>query len=91
MRELRNIIERLVMMSTELGAISPEEVAQVLPSQQSVFQGGHLWRCLLGEIERLHIRRVLKADDGNQSQAAKTLGIDYKTLLTKLKQYEMAS
>ncbi len=52
MRELRNIIERLVMMSTELGAISPEEVAQVLPRQQSVFQGGHLSRCLLGEIER---------------------------------------
>ncbi|WP_455389028.1 helix-turn-helix domain-containing protein [Petrachloros mirabilis] len=38
-----------------------------------------------------HIQRVLKASDGNQSQAAKTLGIDYKTLLTKLRQYEMAS
>jgi transcriptional regulator with PAS, ATPase and Fis domain len=41
----------------------------------------------LDEIERRHIERVLRAADGNKTQAAKTLRIDYKTLLTKLKKY----
>jgi transcriptional regulator with PAS, ATPase and Fis domain len=45
----------------------------------------------LEEIERLHIQRVLDASGGNKTQAAKTLDIDYKTLLTKLKKYGLAT
>lgn len=39
----------------------------------------------LAEIEFRHIRRVLQAAGGNRSQAARTLGIDRKTLRDKLR------
>jgi transcriptional regulator with PAS, ATPase and Fis domain len=45
----------------------------------------------LDEIERRHILRVLTAAGGNKTQAAKTLDIDYKTLLAKLKKFEVDS
>lgn len=35
----------------------------------------------------MHIQRVLDASSGNKTQAAKTLQIDDKTLLSKLKTY----
>jgi transcriptional regulator with PAS, ATPase and Fis domain len=41
----------------------------------------------LDDIERRHILRVLEASEGNKTAAAKTLDIDYKTLLTKLKKF----
>jgi two-component system response regulator HydG len=37
------------------------------------------------EIERRYIAHVLKAAGNNQSQAAKILGVDRKTLYRKLK------
>ena len=86
-RELRNVIERIVLMSTDAVPITREEVAQVLPRGQGPQQVGGLTQLSLDEIERLHIQRVLDASGGNKTQAAKTLQIDYKTLLTKLKKY----
>ncbi|HCC54407.1 MAG TPA: hypothetical protein DEQ20_05715 [Desulfobulbaceae bacterium] len=42
--------------------------------------------CLsLTELEAMHIRRVMDSVGGNKSQAAKILGIDYTTMLRKLK------
>ena len=90
-RELRNVIERIVLMSTGTAPITREEVAQVLPRSQGSMQGGDLTKLSLDEIERLHIQRVLEACDGNKTQAAKTLAIDYKTLLSKLKKYKLTS
>jgi two-component system response regulator AtoC len=58
-----------------------------LPKGPGGVKPADLSNCSLNEIERLHIQRVLDACDGNKTQAAKTLQIDYKTLLTKLKQY----
>jgi len=87
-RELRNVIERLVMTSQASGAVSPEEIRLVLPKQQGDSQADDPSRCSLDEIERIHIQRVLLACNGNKTQAAKTLDIDYKTLLSKLKKYE---
>jgi DNA-binding NtrC family response regulator len=89
-RELRNVIERLVMMGTGKGAILHDEVMAVLPKQSDSLQAGDLSNRSLDEIERLHIQRVLYASDGNKTQAAKTLDIDYKTLLAKLKRYGIA-
>jgi DNA-binding NtrC family response regulator len=86
-RELRNVIERIVLMSTGTAPISREEVLQVLPRNQGSLRAGDLTQFSLDEIERLHIQRVLDASGGNKTQAAKTLAIDYKTLLSKLKKY----
>ncbi|MEZ4453206.1 MAG: sigma-54 dependent transcriptional regulator [Nannocystaceae bacterium] len=41
----------------------------------------------LDAVERRHILKVLAAVDGNKSQAAKILGIDRKTLLSRLHRY----
>lgn len=86
-RELRNVVERLIMMSSGKGPVSREELKAVLPKPSGSIQSADLSNCSLDEIERLHIQRVLEASDGNKTQAANTLDIDYKTLLAKLKKY----
>ena len=42
----------------------------------------------LAEVEKRHILRVLAANNGNKTRAAKVLGIDTKTLYNKLKAYQ---
>jgi two-component system response regulator AtoC len=86
-RELRNLIERIVLMSYDSKPISREDVQQVLPKSHGMLRADDLSKLPLDEIERLHIQRVLEASGGNKTQAAKTLQIDYKTLLAKLKKY----
>jgi DNA-binding NtrC family response regulator len=90
-RELRNVLEGIVLMSTGTGEISREEVLGLLPKTRTALQPGDQSHLSLDEIERLHIQRVLDANGGNKTQAAKTLDIDYKTLLTKLKKYRLPS
>ena len=90
-RELRNVLEGIVLMSNGTGPISREEVLALLPNTRNTFQTGDHTHLSLEEIERLHIQRVLDANAGNKTQAAKTLQIDYKTLLTKLKKYSLTS
>ncbi len=91
-RELRNVIERIVLIGSETtGPIGPEEVLQALPKTSAHVETGDPTRLSLDEIERLHIRRVVDSSGGNKTQAAKTLKIDYKTLLAKLKKYDIAT
>ena len=87
-RELRNVVERIVLMSPNRGPITVEEVQQVLPLSAARPTTDDQGLVPLDEVERLHIERVLKASDGNKSKAAHILRIDYKTLLTKLKKYD---
>jgi transcriptional regulator with PAS, ATPase and Fis domain len=89
-RELRNIVERLILMGSGTAAVSGEEVRTMLPAPTRESQLKDLAQCSLEEIERVHIQRVLEANDGNKTQAAKTLDIDYKTLLSKLKKYGLS-
>ena len=90
-RELRNVLERVIMMNVETGPISREELLAVLPKPSGGLQAGDLSRCSLDEIERLHVKRVLDANDGNKTQAARILQIDYKTLLAKMKKYGLST
>ncbi|MCC6967078.1 MAG: sigma-54-dependent Fis family transcriptional regulator [Nitrospira sp.] len=87
-RELRNVIERMVLLSPNSGPISPEEVLQVLPRTTAASPPHDQTQQPLDEVERLHIERVLQSSGGNKTKAAHTLRIDYKTLLAKLKKYE---
>ena len=52
---------------------------------------GEILRTPLAEIEKRHILRVLSSTGGNKTRAAKTLGIDTKTLYNKLKAYGAAA
>jgi DNA-binding NtrC family response regulator len=89
-RELRNVVERLVLLSPPDAAptIEPDELAALLPATQNRLAS----RCTapprsLDQAERAHILRILEEHGGNKTQTARTLGIDYKTLLTKLRRY----
>lgn len=88
-RELRNVLERLVLMNTGKEPVSRDAVLQALPRSRAAARTEDP-SLSLDEIERLHIERVLRAAGGNKTQAAKTLRIDYKTLLAKLKKYGFA-
>jgi transcriptional regulator with PAS, ATPase and Fis domain len=89
-RELRNVLERVFMMSAGKGPISREELVAVLPKLSGSL-AGDLSHCSLDEIERLHIQRVLDTNNGNKTQAARILHIDYKTLLAKMKKYGLSN
>jgi DNA-binding NtrC family response regulator len=90
-RELRNVIERLTFMGASTETISEEDVRAVLPIPAFEAEVGQSSHRSLEQVERWHIERVLEAHHGNKSQAAKTLEIDYKTLLSKLKKYGLTS
>ena len=90
-RELRNVLEGIVLMSNGTGLIGREEVVALLPKTRPPLQTGDQTMLSLDEIERLHIQHILDASDGNKTQAAKILHIDYKTLLAKLKKYRLTS
>lgn len=80
-RELKNVIERSVILSnTELDASS-------LPVDFKVDDESNLYS--LAEIEKRHIRRMLAYADGNKTQAAKLLGIGLTTLYQKIKDYNL--
>ncbi len=89
-RELENIIERALVFSE--GSITPDK----LPLQQVESEVDDTVRPLLAiasaaqkEAEVCAILRVLAETRWNKSRAAKKLGISYKTLLNKVKEYEL--
>ena len=90
-RELRNAMERAVVMCTE-AVILPEHLPPALlaatrtvPSETapSAPPGN-----LHAEVEALERRRIVEAlerSDGNQSEAARQLGMPRRTLVARLK------
>lgn len=81
-RELKNVIERAVILS---GA---ELTSQVLPfdfKQDSTQPDTYD----LGEVERRHIQMVLEHTRGNKTEAARLLNIALATLYRKLKEYSL--
>jgi DNA-binding NtrC family response regulator len=79
-RELENVIQRLVVMVDSETIAVPD-----LPAHMhfSAF-GGTGFKRTLAEISAEYIRNVLASVGGNKSEAAKILGIDRKTLRSKL-------
>lgn len=85
-RELENTIERAAVLSPN-GLILPEH----LPAHVVNLELGRLVAHsvaqprTLAEVEQAHLEAVLKSVGGNQSQAARILGISTTTLWRKLK------
>ncbi len=86
-RELRNVLERIVLLHPDAEPIGRAEVQRVLPAAPALHSPDDPTTLSLEEVEQRHILRVLDAQGGNRTQAAKILRIDYKTLLGKLKKY----
>ena len=83
-RELENVIQRLMVMS-EGDFIDVPDLPSLM--RYSALHGNRLNRTL-AEVEAEHIRNVLNSVDGHKSKAAEILGIDRKTLWKKLNMIE---
>jgi DNA-binding NtrC family response regulator len=87
-RELANVVERAVAL-TDHDTIVLEDVRD-LEARVPIDPTGDLLasaaerHITLAEVERSYIRRVLDANGGNVSRAARILGIDRRTLYRKL-------
>ena len=83
-RELENVIQRLVVMADE-DTVDAADLPELM--RFSAMQGKGLDRTLV-EVEAEYITNVLASVNGNKTQAAKILGIDRKTLREKIKKDE---
>jgi DNA-binding NtrC family response regulator len=89
-RELRNVIERAALLS-ESGAISPADLALPMAHAASGIDDSTANDGLtLEQLERQHITKVLKLENGSVDKAAVRLGLPRSTLYSKLKQYGIA-
>ncbi len=92
-RELRNVIERAVILSPG-PAITPEHLPHELlgKSEQMVREerGNYMSApCSLDRLEKDHIKKTIGFSHGNQSLAARLLGISRSTLINKLKKHNL--
>lgn len=96
-RELENAIERACILS-DSSMLEPADLGLPLGgSDEPDAVAGLDLSGTLGEavdrvtraVERQKIRDALRQHDGNKTRAAETLGVSYKTLLTKIKEYDL--
>lgn len=80
-RELKNIIERSVILADD------ELNASLLPADFALDETQNIYS--LAEAEKRHIRKILAYAEGNKTQAAKLLEIGLTTLYQKIKDYHI--
>ncbi len=87
-RQLRNIIENMIVLAGE-GKLSVEDLpAELRGAAQGVeAQTTDLAGVSISEAEKQLIANTLKMVAGNRSQAARILGIGERTLYRKIKEY----
>jgi DNA-binding NtrC family response regulator len=96
-RELENAIERaciisdsLVLQPSDLGfAPSDAHAAETLDQLDVSGTLSEVAHRALRLVERRKIRDALDANHGNKSKTAEDLGVSYKTLLNKIKDYSL--
>ena len=82
-REMKNVIERAVILASDEG-LTPD----CLPFDFLVSDAGNPADSLkLSAMERLHIRKVMAYTKGNKTRAAELLGIGVATLYRKIEEY----
>jgi len=87
-RELENAIERAVVL-TENEVIKPSDLLYYGLSAEIPSRSDAGERQRLVDIEKGHIAKTLKMFNGHKGKTAESLGIDRKTLRSKLKRYGM--
>jgi len=91
-RELRNLVERLVIMNPG-PRIGAEHVAAALPiapmSARAAQEPPAVLAEAVREFERRHIEAALAAEGGNRTRAAARLGLERSHLYKKLRQLGM--
>ena len=96
MRELENVIERAVIYAEggvvrakDLGiseAAITDALAEHVPMEGPL---ADIAAAAARIAESRRIRQVLKQTGGNKTKAAEILQVSYKTLLTKIKDYQL--
>ncbi len=83
-RELKNIMERMVILSD-----SPELTSDDLPLEirSSILTNTDSFN--LADVEKYHIQKVLAHTKGNKTEAARLLNIGLTTLYRKLEEYKI--
>ncbi len=84
-RELKNIIERSVILSNEdtlTNTLLPYEI-----QHHSSNRNGTLSAFAMASVEKLHIQKVLNYTKGNKAEASRLLEIGVATLYRKLDEY----
>jgi DNA-binding NtrC family response regulator len=94
-RELENAIERACILSDST-TLEPSDLGLMKATAPEAFDELEMTGTLAEAadravrfVERRKILEALRAHDGNKTRAAETLGVSYKTLLTKIKDYEL--
>ncbi|MEJ2184990.1 MAG: sigma-54 dependent transcriptional regulator [Gemmatimonadota bacterium] len=80
-RELRNVIERILILYPDEDVVRSEYLPDHLVRQRMPATGAME---SLEDVERRHIVRVLEHTDGNRAEAARILGIGRTTLYDKI-------
>jgi DNA-binding NtrC family response regulator len=101
-RELENAIERACILADSLDldardlglgelrrADSPESRSDALSEADLSGTLAEATERAVSAVERRKISDALAASGGNKTRAAEALGVSYKTLLTKIKDYEL--
>ncbi|HEX2848772.1 MAG TPA: sigma-54 dependent transcriptional regulator [Chitinophagaceae bacterium] len=86
-RELKNVIERAVILSN-----GNELTTAELPLELQAFSSGlptELSAFSLASAEKLHIQKVLNYTNGNKTETARLLNIGLTTLYRKIEEYKI--
>ena len=87
-RELKNIIERAVILS-DGGELTLENLPADL-QVSGLRHSGPISAFDLASMEKLHIQRVLNHTRGNKTEAARLLNIGLTTLYRKIEEYKLS-
>ncbi|MFZ2089813.1 MAG: sigma-54 dependent transcriptional regulator [Desulfobaccales bacterium] len=85
-RELEHTIERILILE-DGDLIQPEHLPSFISGRQGDFQVFSDGELSLEELERRYLQFILRRTKGNQSLAARILGINRKTLGQKIQKY----
>ncbi|MEI6890735.1 MAG: sigma-54 dependent transcriptional regulator [Pontiella sp.] len=88
-RELRNLVERMVVLSRGTMFEVADIPAQVRDEVVAQGEGPEEADLTVDEMERRMVIQALEKTGGNRTKAAEKLGISRRTLHRKLKQYEI--
>ncbi|HEY5648587.1 MAG TPA: helix-turn-helix domain-containing protein, partial [Nitrospiria bacterium] len=87
-RELRNVIERAVLLSTS-DKVGTEHLPESIKAPTRSFYPAVPFEGTLASVEKKYIEKVLEDCNFNQTRAAGILGIHRSTLIKKIKEFKL--